>query len=343
MTHEWYTLWKYYLEHAESTSFVLASVVHLEGSSYRRPGVRMLIDRRGNRVGAVSGGCVEKEVQRQCEIVFETGKSRMMQYDGRYRLGCEGVLHLLLEPFAIPLNQRADIQKCFDERLEFELSSLYSTDLSTKELLGSTWSFGDTVIGFNGTVPCPKKAPEVMIFREKLFPRPRLVLFGGEHDAVVFAKMATVCGYEVGVITDPKEGKSKLDFPHSAMHTTWSTSQSLSEMEWKFDHQTSIMVMSHNFARDLAFLAELQNQSFSYLGILGPAHRREKMTEALFEHFPETSADFPDQWHSPAGLDLGAENPSEIALSVLSEMLMLQRGHRGGVLKEKKGRIHSDD
>ena len=342
MTHEWYTLWKHYLQHADDTSFVLASVVHLEGSSYRRPGVRMLIDQKGNRVGAVSGGCVEKEVQRQCEVVFESGRSRMMQYDGRYRLGCEGVLHLLLEPFDIPLHQRDTLQRCFDERLEFEIVSIYSTELNAKADLGSYWSFGGKQIGLSSTIPFQGETSGALTFKEHLVPRPRLLLFGGEHDAVVFSQLAAACGYEVGVLTDPKEGKTAMDFPGCSMHGTWSAEQPLESLNWVIDQQTSIMVMSHNFARDLAFLGQLENQPFGYLGILGPAHRREKMTEALFEHFPETSVDYPDRWYAPAGLDLGAENAPEIALSVLSEILMLQRGHQGGLLKRKKGRIHSD-
>ena len=76
---------------------VLATVVALDGSSYRRPGVRMLLSEDGKWVGAVSGGCVEKEVFRQAQSVFKTQKAKVMQYDGQYRLGCEGVLYILLE------------------------------------------------------------------------------------------------------------------------------------------------------------------------------------------------------------------------------------------------------
>ena len=80
---------------------VLATVVDLDGSSYRHPGVRMLLSSTGKMIGAVSGGCVEKEVLRSANSVFETGKSKIMTYDGRYRLGCEGVLYILLEPFKV--------------------------------------------------------------------------------------------------------------------------------------------------------------------------------------------------------------------------------------------------
>ncbi|MBT8393442.1 MAG: XdhC family protein, partial [Bacteroidia bacterium] len=78
---------------------VLATVVDLDGSSYRKPGVRMLIIENGNMIGAVSGGCVEKEVLRQAQSVFLDGRPKMMTYDGRYRLGCEGVIYILLEKF----------------------------------------------------------------------------------------------------------------------------------------------------------------------------------------------------------------------------------------------------
>ena len=88
---------------------VLATVVALEGSSYRRPGVRMLLLEDGGSVGAVSGGCVEKEVFRQADSVFKTSVPKVMTYDGRYRLGCEGILHILLEPF----NPNGDLFSCF--------------------------------------------------------------------------------------------------------------------------------------------------------------------------------------------------------------------------------------
>ena len=82
-----------------SLKSVLATVVALDGSSYRKPGVRMLILENGYTVGAVSGGCVEKEIVRQTASVFSSGEAKIMTYDGRYRLGCEGILYILLEPF----------------------------------------------------------------------------------------------------------------------------------------------------------------------------------------------------------------------------------------------------
>ena len=79
----------------------LASVVSLDGSSYRRPGVRMSIQSDGKMIGAVSGGCVEKEVLRQAQSVFETNQPKLMVYDGRYRLGCEGILYILIDGYCV--------------------------------------------------------------------------------------------------------------------------------------------------------------------------------------------------------------------------------------------------
>ena len=92
------------LKQEQGLKNVLATVVHLEGSSYRKPGVRMLISEDMEMTGAVSGGCVEAEVRRRAQSVFENGKSKMMTYDGRYRLGCEGILYILIEPFWFQMN-----------------------------------------------------------------------------------------------------------------------------------------------------------------------------------------------------------------------------------------------
>ena len=101
MTHELKILMQGYLNARHiGLECVMATVVALDGSSYRRPGVRMLITENGQMTGAVSGGCVEKELLKQADSVFRTGNPKMMTYDGRYRLGCEGTLYILIERFS---------------------------------------------------------------------------------------------------------------------------------------------------------------------------------------------------------------------------------------------------
>ena len=92
MTHELKKLVQAFTDAKErGLKSVLVTVVALDGSSYRKPGVRMLVLENGKMIGAVSGGCVEKEILIQSQSVFESTISKVMTYDGRYRLGCEGV------------------------------------------------------------------------------------------------------------------------------------------------------------------------------------------------------------------------------------------------------------
>src|SRR5210317_1483141 len=107
---------------------VLATVVALEGSSYRRPGVRMLIQENGKTFGAVSGGCVEKEVQRQAQSVLETNVPKVMTYDGRFRLGCEGIIYILIEPVKITQELKTHFETVFSKRIAFESESFYSME-----------------------------------------------------------------------------------------------------------------------------------------------------------------------------------------------------------------------
>ena len=101
MTIELKNIIDYVIQNSNQNKFVLATVVHLEGSSYRRPGVRMLINNNGESFGNVSGGCVEKEVIRQSQSVFKSEIPKIIKYDGRFRLGCEGIITILIEPFSL--------------------------------------------------------------------------------------------------------------------------------------------------------------------------------------------------------------------------------------------------
>ena len=129
MTHEFKKIiTEYNLASKAGVRCVLATVVALDGSSYRRPGVRMLLLANGKMVGAVSGGCVEKDILRQAQEVFSTGTPKMMLYDGRYRLGCEGLLYILIEPVE---NSKAILEalNAQDEnRSSFTIVSKFSRD-----------------------------------------------------------------------------------------------------------------------------------------------------------------------------------------------------------------------
>lgn len=138
MTHEFKTIVENYrLAKKQGLKSVLATVVDLEGSSYRKPGVRMLILEDGNMIGAVSGGCVERDILRQSETVFKTGTAKMMTYDGRYRLGCEGILYILIEPF----DPNETFLNCFETTLKkrkpFQIKSYFKREVGELNNIGS--------------------------------------------------------------------------------------------------------------------------------------------------------------------------------------------------------------
>ncbi|NND16243.1 MAG: XdhC family protein [Eudoraea sp.] len=335
MTHELKDIVRIYQESQGTQRAVLASVCALDGSSYRRPGVRMLLLENGVMVGAVSGGCVEKEIQRQAEMVFTSGVPRMMIYDGRYRLGCEGVLYILIEPFS-PEEQLIDrFWKHIYDRKEFRMHSQFLKEPIDSPFLGSFFAFGNDLIPLRSGV---KKTAELEQFEQKLAPCFRLLIIGGEHDAVSLCQQASGLGWEVQVVTHPTDEKSIEHFK-GATHFSKITAEELTSVE--LDTETAVMLMTHSYAKDLQFLMALKDHSVAYLGILGPAARREELLHEFMEHYPDVEEAFLEQIHGPAGLNIGAETAQEIGISVLSEILSVIRSQQVVPLRDKEGRIHS--
>ncbi len=173
---------------------VLATVVALDGSSYRGPGVRMLLGEHGQMVGAVSGGCVEKEVMRRARAVFQSGIPEMMAYDGRYRLGCEGLLYILLEPLSLPDTFIEDFSRHECSRTNWQIQTLYWAEDGITGKMGSRigWGSGEYVslsAGLEWDDPW-----EWDLFSQTLPPRFQLCIIGAEDDAVPMAAMAARLG-----------------------------------------------------------------------------------------------------------------------------------------------------
>ncbi|WP_435255571.1 XdhC family protein [Tenacibaculum sp. A30] len=317
---------------------VLATVVDLDGSSYRKPGVRMLLSSDGKIIGAISGGCVEKEVQRRAQSVFENNKPKVITYDGRYRLGCEGILYVLLEPFYLSTEFIHAFSENSIQRKPYNIISYFQKEDEAHGNFGSVIQFNNQqTYSFNKEF-YPKKTDQLVAFKQTLHPQFRLLIIGGEHDAVKLCAQATQLGWEVDVITSIKDPKELSDFPgaKSVVAQTPETIQ-LSHV----NNNTAIVIMNHNFTYDLRWLIKLQEQNPVYIGILGAAKRREKLFDEFFEFSPNVSDEFLDKIHTPAGLNIGAETPEEIALSILAEILSVIRNKEVFSLKKITGRIHN--
>jgi xanthine/CO dehydrogenase XdhC/CoxF family maturation factor len=312
---------------------VLASVVSLDGSSYRRPGVRMSIQENGKMIGAVSGGCVEKEILRQAQQVFETNSSTLMEYDGRYRLGCEGILYILIEPFH-PTNKFFDaFEKQCSSRKSFLINSYFSKETSKINQGSSCFHFNDQELSVSELNP--KK--NLTLFSQTIKPGFKLIIIGCEHDAVQLCKYASATGWDVVIVAPIDEQKSIKDFPGATNY------YGINEKElngFSFDSQTAVVIMSHSYVRDLKYLSELVGKKINYIGLLGPSKRREKLLNDLIEKNNLISEGFFDKIYGPAGINIGAETPQEIAISILAEILSVIRNQKPIYLKDKQIGIH---
>jgi len=342
MTHEFKELIQAYLSASKiGLKSVLATVVALKGSSYRRPGVRMLLTSNGQMVGAVSGGCVEKEILRQSATVFKTAIPKMMTYDGRYKLGCEGLLYILIEPFDPDKEMVVSFEKTLEQRQTFEITSQFSKTVRSGEYLGSRISFNnkESFLFNKKNKNKLKISDDFERFSQKLEPCFKLIIVGAEHDTVQLTLFASLLGWEVIVVTSLSDPQNKGDFPGA--HQLLAISPETFDIN-DINEQTAVVLMTHNYVKDLKYLTVLKDSSPIYLGLLGPAKRRERLLNEFIESNPTVREEFFDVIYGPTGLNIGAETPQEISLSICSEILSVLRKQEPKSLKYKNGKIHLD-
>ena len=335
MTHELLAILETYREFSSrKLSCVMVTLVHLEGSSYRKPGVRMLIAEDHSMVGAVSGGCVEKEILRQSLPVFESKTPLMMEYDGRYRLGCEGILKLLIEPLELETKNIERIKEAIDTRHPLRWKSHYSLELGPHEKLGSEICIESERYALKGS----HQPQGEFTFEQALEPLQELYIFGAEHDSAVLSQMANTLGFRVHVVAPPDEQKT-IEYFDGAYRLITPLFSEVGDLP--IVKNTAVVLMTHSISKDTQYLLELTDFKPAYIGLLGPSHRRERLIDALLEHKPETDDHFIELLRGPAGLDIGAQTASEIALSILSEILSVLRQKNGQPLHQKRGNIHA--
>ena len=318
---------------------VLVTVVDLDGSSYRKPGVRMLVLENDKMIGAISGGCVEKEILRQAKSVFETGKAKIFTYDGRFRLGCEGVIYILLEIFNPEDAFVSTFQNCLKERNQFMVYSKYKKEEGIFDEIGSYVDFDSSVYSISDGIDKENLLKSSnLLFSQKMDPCFKLIIFGAEHDAVQLCQMATLTGWEVTIVSKPSEYKTIHDFPGAIEFISAEPDNiDLSNI----DNQTAVMIMTHSFTNDLKCLMALKEHNPIYIGLLGPVHKREDLLSQLLEYYPEINETFFDRIFGPAGLNIGSETPQEISISIISEILSVSRNQTPMSLKDKTGKIHA--
>jgi xanthine/CO dehydrogenase XdhC/CoxF family maturation factor len=344
----------------------LATVVQVDGSAYRRPGARMLITEAGELTGAISGGCLEGDALRKAQTVIFQQESMLVTYDTTDEddqkfgigLGCNGIIHVLIEPidFQDELNPIALLEQAVSDRelgilaTVFSVKNARSTQIGTR-LLKKASIFKRKIDGIEAAL-LEKIEAELAsfsssknqilmldeahsIFIEVIHPPIQLLLFGAGNDTIPVTKMAILLGIEVILIDGRANQATESRFPTVSKIIVSPAETALEGIE--VDARTVALLMTHNFEYEAEVLERLLSKNLPYLGILGPKKKSEKLHERL------TSKGLRFDWsnvYSPIGLDLGAENSEEIALSALSEIKAVLAGKMGTFLRDKQGPIH---
>jgi len=246
---------------------ILATVVSTAGSTYRRPGARAVIAESGEFIGAISGGCLERDLAARCAPWLADMRPRVVTYDSSREddivfglgLGCRGVIDVLVEPF----------DSAHPPRLVAEFRWV------GREAVHWTTTFEGRVL-----------------LVESIRPPRALAIFGGGPDVAPLVRVAEQTGYEVAAFSPrdvhPERVRESVDLT-------------------RFD---AAVVMTHNYLYDEVLLATLLPSPIAYIGLLGPKSRGAELIREQGD----------DRVHSPIGLDLGAETPQQIALSIVAEI-----------------------
>lgn len=352
---------------------VLATVVHLQGSSYRRPGARMLVLDDGLMIGAISGGCLEGDALKKALLTFTEKKSRLVTYDTSdeddasigIQLGCEGVIQVLFEfiDASNALNPIELLRKALAKRQTAVLVTLFDITNKKNAQLGTVFLLEQhgvisTSIANKPLIDCLEKETKVVLenwqsfftqidtleaystaFVEFLVPPISLVIVGAGNDAIPIMQMAYILGWEVTII-DGRNTHAKAErFINACQVLVSKPEQVLAQLT--IDSRTCFVLMTHNYKYDLQMLKALLCTNVPYIGVLGPKKKLVKMLADYSEEGFVVTEQMLDKVYGPTGLDIGAETPEEIASSIIAEIQAVFNKKNGSMLKWKKDVIHS--
>lgn len=351
----------------------LATVVKVRGSSYRSPGARMLIMDDGKWVGSISGGCLEGDALRKARQVMMDKIPFTVTYDTREEsnqnlgigLGCNGVIDVLIEP--VDHDEDKNPARFFESLLALNtpvaLATVFfsaSPDIVGKKLLLTENEIKldtlsdrdlqqlikpDLLQLFESKKSEAKKytvdGKETEVFIELIQPSVSLIIFGGGFDARPVSQLAKSLGWDVTVTDECVAHIAPLFFPGADKLSL--CQRSFIDRDFDITPYTACVLMSHNYEYDRDVLRKLIKTETPFIGILGPRKRFDKMlAEFHLEGIDLSPEDF-HRIHSPIGLDIGAEAPDEIAVSIVAEIQSRFSNRSGGFLKYRNGPIHQRD
>ena len=340
---------------AEGKRAALATVVRVRGSAYRHEGAKLVVAADGGTAGNVSGGCLEQDVREVALQAIRTGEPQLRSYCSSadeiaawdLGVGCEGQVDVYVEladarprerallegrePFAV-----AAIVGMRDAGCGMRLivtSARAEGDLGSKDLNTRVAAKARALLetGESGIHEIAARS----VFFDVLVPPPQLVVLGAGDDARPLVRFAADVGFRV-VVVDRRPGYlTRERFPGAAALVE-SAGDEL-EAVLPLDAECYAVVMNHNFADDQGYVRALMKTPVTYVGMLGPRQRTERILRNLAAEGPMDEA----RVYGPVGLDIGTDGAEQVALAVIAEILAVRSGRRARSLRERRAAIHA--
>ncbi|MFN3330390.1 MAG: XdhC family protein, partial [Pyrinomonadaceae bacterium] len=335
----------------------------------RLPGARMLISSNDEFFGMISGGCLEADLLERIKQSRSLEKPFVFLYDTTQdessifslNMGCKGIVKVLVEPIyqssesLIVEALRKSIEKretqvvatlvgsenngqiggriCYNRNEGFSFENLNEEIAQTEALKETIENF------FNQKQPQKLETfrlneAEYEFFIEKFTPPLKLLIFGAGYDALPVVKIAKQLGWTVSVIDHRPAFASKERFPE-ADEISVVRAENLDAKIFQ-DENLAVVIMTHNYEQDRIILEKALQSDCFYIGMLGPKRRAEQ----LLSEMASSAKVKKDKLYSPVGLDLGADTPETIALSIVAEIIAVSKGRSGTNLRNRTGSIY---
>ncbi len=349
----------------------IATVVGVSGSTYRRPGARMLFSEKGRLAGLINAACLESDLSERARKVILDDRPELIAYDTRspddivfgLGLGCNGTVEILMEPSQSPVigKKIAVLKQCLEGDNSFVLATVIASNGTTGIPIGDyvasdgrrmvAGNITDTQLASNIESDClsigdlsfsqktyPRGGGHIRVFFEVVTPPLPLVIFGAGPDAVPLVDSAKMLGWNVTVIDHRPAYATKNNIPGADSVVLSEPERFMGRVQLSQRHVA--VIMTHNFDKDKKLLKLLLTSQARYVGLLGPKSKLQTVLQNLEKEGFKPSKEQLSKLHAPIGLDIAAETPEEIAFSIVSEIKAVLGGRSGGFLKDRQGAIH---
>jgi xanthine dehydrogenase accessory factor len=363
---------------------VLATVVSVAGSAYRRPGARMLVTETGMTVGSISGGCLEADVVERATSVIASGVPTVIEYDTRGQedivwglgLGCNGVIRILIErlgDYGHAANALQFARDCLGSRSKGVMATLVNiengihsgrwltlapqasglrilfTEVELRDsvnapangLIRDIWEDASLALAGGHSHTRAYEPDGIEVFFDVIQPPRSLVVFGAERDALPVIALAKTMGWHV-ILVDVKARVASRERFSEADEFILSRAEDIGT-HLSLARDTAVVLMTHNYLADIELLKFLLRSSIDYLGVLGPKLRTESLLDEVEAQGVVITPSQLGRLHAPIGIDIGAETPEEVALSIIAEIKAVDAARQAGFLRDRDAPIHTDE